>query len=229
MSDSGSPIVALHGNLGSPADWEALSLPGLRAVDLWEFSSLSFCEFADELATSLTRGLEKPVLAGYSLGGRLALHAMARHPNRWSGAVILSAHPGLCCIEDRLARRISDEIRARDAREMEWGAFVEKWNRQTVLGGAFPTPSQLALEPRREAIARAFESWSLGRQEDLRRKLSSFHAPVLWVTGENDEKFTRLGAEMADVFTRFRHELIPGCGHRVLQEKPEELIRAINR
>jgi len=228
MSDPVRPLVALHGNLGSIADWESLSLPGLRAIDLWAFSSLSFGEFADELATTLTEGLEGPFLVGYSLGGRLALQAMARHPERWSGALILSAHPGLCCVEDRIARRVSDEIWARDAREMEWGAFVEKWNRQTVLDGGFATSSQLALESRREAIARAFESWSLGCQEDLRRSLSSFHAPVRWITGGKDEKFTRLGAEMADVFTNFHHVVVAGCGHRVLLEEPGEVVRVLN-
>jgi len=229
MSDPVSPIIALHGNLGSPDDWSGLSLPGLRAVDLWAFSSLSFAEFADELATTMTEGLEKPVIAGYSLGGRLALHAMARHPERWSGAIILSAHPGLCCTEDRIARRVSDEIWARDARKMEWGTFLEKWNRQTVLdgGGGFATLSQLALESRREAIACAFESWSLGRQEDLRRSLSSFQSPVRWITGERDEKFTRLGAEMGGVFERFNHAVIPGCGHRLLHEGAGVLARLL--
>ncbi|MBP6785308.1 MAG: alpha/beta fold hydrolase [Verrucomicrobiales bacterium] len=229
MSDPGPPIIALHGNLGSPADWEAIGLPGLRAIDLWDYSALSFFEFAHELATTLTHGLEKPILAGYSLGGRLALQAMAMHPERWSGAVIVSAHPGLCCVEDRLARRISDEIWAKDAREMEWGAFLEKWNRQPVLASREKAISgdQLALESKREAIALAFETWSLGRQEDLRRSLRSFHIPVLWITGEHDEKFTRLGSEMADVFSDFRQEIIPGCGHRVLTEKPEEVARLI--
>lgn len=225
MSDPGPPIIALHGNLGSPADWEAIGLPGLRAIDLWDYSALSFFEFAHELATTLTHGLEKPILAGYSLGGRLALQAMAMHPERWSGAVIVSAHPGLCCVEDRLARRISDEIWAKDAREMEWGAFLEKWNRQPVLASPEKAISgdQLALESKREAIALAFETWSLGRQEDLRRSLRSFHAPVLWITGEHDEKFTRLGSEMAEVFPNFRHAVIPGCGHRLLGEKPKEV------
>ena len=220
-------FLALHGNLGSPADWEALSLPGLRAVDLWEHSALSYFEFAHELATTLSAGLEKPVLVGYSLGGRLALCAMAMHPDRWSGAVIVSAHPGLCCVEDRLARRVSDELWARDAREMAWPDFLEKWNSQAVFGGAPPTATQLALASRREAIALAFETWSLGRQEDLRSSLRSFHSPVLWITGEKDEKFTALAAEMGEVFTDFHHEVLPGCGHRVLAEQPEVVARVI--
>ena len=141
--------------------------------------------------------------------------------------MIVSAHPGLCCVEDRLARRVSDEIWAKDAREMEWKAFLDKWNRQPVLAGPERgnRGAPLALESRRESVALAFENWSLGRQEDLRLSLRSFQAPVLWITGGNDEKFTRLGEEMAGVFTNFRHEVIPGCGHRVLVEKPEAVAR----
>lgn len=220
-------FLALHGNLGSPADWESLGLPGLHPVDLWEHSALSYFEIAHELATTLSAGQGNPVLAGYSLGGRLALYAMAIHPERWSGAVIVSAHPGLCCVEDRLARRVSDEIWARDARTLAWPDFVEKWNAQSVLGGGAATAAQLALESRREAIALAFETWTLGRQDDLRRSLRSFHAPVLWITGAQDEKFTRLALEMGEVFTDFRHEVIPDGGHRLLAERPHEVARLV--
>jgi len=110
---------------------------------------------------------------------------------------------------------------------MDWKAFLERWNRQPVLAGPERgiRSTQLALELRREAVALAFENWSPGRQEDLRLSLRSFHAPVLWITGEHDEKFTRLGEEMAGVFTNFRHEVIPGCGHRVLEEEPGTVAR----
>ncbi|MDF1859330.1 MAG: alpha/beta fold hydrolase [Verrucomicrobiales bacterium] len=210
-------ILALHGNLGSTRDWEALDLPGLRAVDLWEHSSLSFFEMAHEVATSLSGGMEKPILAGYSLGGRIALHAMAIHPDRWTGAIIASAHPGLSLVNDRAARRESDDVWAGHAREMPWGDFLRKWNEQGVLATGEASDDQLALENQRQSVALAFETWSLGRQDDLRRNLRGFTAPVLWVSGETDEKFRAIGEEMKDVFSRFEHFVIPRCGHRVLR------------
>lgn len=217
------PIIALHGNLGSSGDWDDVKIPSLKSIDLWEYSDLDYFEFAHELATTLSEGMEKPVIAGYSLGGRLALYAMAIHPARWGGAVIISAHPGLCCVEDRLARRVSDEVWATRARELPWDEFLEQWNAQPVLSGSPISPEQKVLESKRAAIAMAFETWSLGRQDDLRKSLRHFQAPVTWITGADDRKFATLGDEMADVFPNFRHEKLEGIGHRVLQEAPERV------
>lgn len=219
------PILALHGNLGTASDWDALGLPNCRAVDLWDLAGLSFFEMAHELATTLSEGLERPVLAGYSLGGRLALHALAIHPERWGGAVILSAHPGLADGEARTCRREVDAEWARLARELRWDEFLERWNGQGVLADSPVPDGRRGLEARREEIALAFETWSLGRQGELRSQLRRFHEPVLWITGENDEKFTGIGAEMASVFPEFRHEILKGAGHRVLLPETGETVR----
>lgn len=212
-------ILALHGNLGSASDWERLDIPDLEAIDLWDFSQLSFEEFAAEILETN----EKPILAGYSLGGRLALHAMALYPERWSGAVILSAHPGLPCVEDRIARRSSDAVWANRARELEWIDFLKKWDEQPVLGDFSRGHERLSLESRREDVAQAFENWSLGRQDDLRSRLKAFPNPVLWITGERDDKFSAIGSSMVEVFSNFRHEILTDCGHRVLMEKPDRV------
>jgi 2-succinyl-6-hydroxy-2,4-cyclohexadiene-1-carboxylate synthase len=110
---------------------------------------------------------------------------------------------------------------------MEWGAFLDQWNAQTLFSEVTPAlrSRQAALEPRREAIATAFETWSLGRQEDLRSRLGRFTGPVVWITGERDLRFTRIGAEMAAVFQDFRHVVVPGVGHRVLESGAEEVMR----
>lgn len=226
---SAPPLLTLHGNLGTPADWDLPGGPDIHPIDLWDRVDLDFNDFAAALAGPLSAGLEKPILAGYSLGGRLALHALAAFPERWSGAVIVSAHPGLCCVEDRIARRASDAIWAGRARTMGWGAFLDQWNGQALFGRISPAlrARQESLEARREAVATAFEIWSLGRQEDLRSRLVRFAGPVVWITGENDVRFTRLGADMAAVFPDFRHVVVPGVGHRVLEDAAEAVVRVV--
>ena len=49
------------------------------------------------------------VLCGYSLGGRLALNAAVRSPERYAGAVVLGAAAGIDEPTARRARREADE------------------------------------------------------------------------------------------------------------------------
>ncbi len=216
-----SPVIALHGNMGSFHDWDFIKTPELQSIDLWKHSDLTFAEFSAMLRESTESGSP---LIGYSLGGRLALHAVAANPEHWAGAVIISSHPGLCCVQERIERRISDEIWAKYARKMDWREFLEKWNSQAVLSDTPIGKKQFQLENLREKIAQGFENWSLGKQDDLRPALARFKKPVLWITGEQDEKFTHLGEEMTDVFQDFQHVIIPDCGHRVLADAPDLIV-----
>jgi len=220
-----SSIIALHGNLGSADDWERLEIEGMVAVDLWAFSDLSLEEFAMFLTEEVRPAGERPVIAGYSLGGRLALQAMSEFPDAWGGAVILSAHPGLDDEEAKEKRRDADEIWARKARALHWPDFLELWNSQPVLANSPASERQLGLEDRRDAIAMAFEYWSLGTQDDLREPLKEFDQPVLWITGAKDEKFHRFGEEMSEVFSNFEHIDLPEHGHRVLDPLAAVKIR----
>ncbi len=228
--------IALHGNLGSVADWRngAFFQGPTETIDLWSEagSKLGLVEWAEDFCERFRqRGEdEKAWLAGYSLGGRLALHALLAAPELWWGAVIVSAHPGLSDASERRARLIRDREWADRARHSPWVDFLDEWNAQPVFGGD-PSPEvrqrQLALEHRREAVARGFETWSLGCQEDLCPWLASCALPVLWVSGAEDEKFTRIAAETAAVMPRGVHCSIANCGHRVLDLASAELTDAI--
>ncbi len=228
-------IYALHGNLGSPEDWRFASglFPEgeLEAVDLWEVvkagSGLQSSAF-EWCAGVPRRG--KYFLLGYSLGGRLALHALLDFPEYWSGVVIVSAHPGLSEENEKSARLEKDRQWAERARHENWEDFLSAWNEQSVFGGAPTAPvlrRQLELESHRGEIARAFELWSLGKQENLVPQLATSMVPVLWVTGAGDEKFSKVATGMADVMTRGEHFAIENCGHRVLAEAPDQLAAAI--
>lgn len=211
-------IVALHGNLGSAEDWSGIDLQAGRALNLWDHTGNSLAEMADAVAGELSRDFRSPILAGYSMGGRIALHALARHPDRWCGAILLAAHPGLMDAEARRERRATDQIWAERARSWEWERFLALWNAQGVLGPPSPAlfQRQLALESNREHIASAFENWSLGCQENLREALVAFRRPVLWIVGEKDSRFLNLGREMTNVFEHVQLYELPGEGHRVL-------------
>ena len=115
--------------------------------------------------------------------------------------------------------------------------MIAAWNDQPVFRsyGALPLPAVEGIqqgqdgpaEKWRVEIARGFDVWSLGRQADLRPGFAAMHTPVLWITGERDEKFTGLAAEAAPLFPRGRHVVIPDAGHRVHLDQPEATARTV--
>lgn len=219
-------LVALHGNIGSAKDFAFL--PESQAIDLWQYSHLSLTEAAKRIDLETASGGEPRGVVGYSMGGRLALHLLVNNPQGWDFAVIISAHPGLTSETQRSQRLEIDKQWAEMIRANEWHAFLEKWNNQSVLRNSSVSSRQLNLEPRRYAIAQAFENWSLGNQTDLSRQLDCYKMPLVWVVGELDEKFTNLAKTTASMLGNQQVEVIPNCGHRLLLDAARQINQVID-
>jgi 2-succinyl-6-hydroxy-2,4-cyclohexadiene-1-carboxylate synthase len=219
----------LHGAVGSAGDWRefaaATSADSIasRAVDLWRFLAcepMSLARFGEALnaeANDVGAGRAKRVLVGYSMGGRLALHALARADSPWDAAVIVSAHPGLEDADERRARLAQDAGWAAKSFGGEWRKFLEEWNAQSVIAGDAmrDADASAGLVMRRREIARSFVDWSLGAQEPMWGELGQIKVPVLWVVGERDEKFHGLGRRAVSLMPQARLLVTPDCGHRV--------------
>ncbi|MFT3990884.1 MAG: alpha/beta fold hydrolase [Luteolibacter sp.] len=224
----------LHGAVGLALDWRATSKAlaaekiGTRAVDLWRFLEccpLPMPDFGKALNADAqgraARGTGRSLL-GYSLGGRLAMHALLEKNHPWAAAVIVSAHPGLDSVDEQAARRTHDAGWASKALTSPWQEFQAEWNAQPVLKNTMIREPQAIGQflLRRREIARSFVDWSLGAQESLWSRLSEIDIPVLWIAGENDEKF-RVIAEKASALLPNGHLAIaPDSGHRVPWENP---------
>lgn len=241
-------IHALHGNFGTPSDWEATLPPDIPAHcwNLWQIrrqhpETATLPGFANWLNQQIKPGTGPAsiesiesipsiesiqpappprILAGYSLGARLALHALTARPDLWQAAVLLAPHPGLADPSERAARLTHDQTWATRTRQAPWPDLLEAWNAQPVLAGG-PPPS--APESWRSEIAAAFENWSLGHQPDLLPALAQTKIPVLWITGALDPKFTRLAAQAAAAAPNIQHHILPHSGHRLLQQAPREI------
>lgn len=234
-------LHALHGNFGSPADWDAVltGIPAPSPVHCWNLWEIRRRHPEAATLEGFTRWLNRQasqeagirpdfrILAGYSLGGRLALQALALRPDLWQAAILLAPHPGLEDPAERSARLRHDQSWADRTRQAPWPDLLTRWNAQPVLAGG-PAPS--AAEEWRPEIAGAFEDWSLGHQPDsLLAALADHPLPVLWITGERDVKFTALGAAAARVVPQVRHHILPGCGHRLLQQDPQAVRVLVSR
>ena len=219
----------LHGAVGMAADWRgfgknlASAGMGSRAVDLWRF--LDCCpmplpDFGNALNADASgehfRGSSRALL-GYSMGGRMALHALLENPHPWQAAVIVSAHPGLENEVDRIARRASDTEWATQALAGNWQQFLSRWNAQPALGAAPMRDAQASssLIMRRREIARSFVDWSLGAQESLWDRLAEISIPVLWIAGEKDPNYVALARRAVSKMPKAHLAIAPEAGHRV--------------
>src|SRR3954468_19428282 len=114
-------IVLLHGFTQTRQSWRRTiaALDGrytrVVAPDLPGHGQMSERRPASLAATlAYLRALvdEPHVLAGYSMGGRVALHAALARPERVRRLVLVGASPGLGDAAERAARRRADEALA---------------------------------------------------------------------------------------------------------------------
>jgi len=231
----------LHGAVGMAADFHSLAKQlavagtGTRAVDLWRFlecQSMPLSHFGTAInaeAAGEAGHRQAKALLGYSMGGRLALHALLENKHPWQAAILISAHPGLESTADQEARRASDTLWASRALTGNWQEFLAAWNAQPVLGKPMRDPqASNSLMLRRREIARSFVDWSLGAQASLWSRLPEIRIPVLWIAGENDAKFLDLARRATALIPNSRLEIAPGCGHRVPWEAESWLAREIS-
>ena len=229
----------LHGAVGAVSDWrvvaKGLAAHGIstRSVDLWRFlecESVPMPEFGKRLnaeaSGEVARAMRR-ILIGYSMGGRLALHALLEG-GPWDAAVIISANPGLRDPNEASQRRASDTLWATQALTLPWQDFTAKWNAQPILGGTIrDSREDSKLIQRRREIARSFVDWSLGSQQPLWDRLPEITIPTLWIAGENDTKFRTIAEEAAALSGNFSLAIAPGASHRVPWESGEWLAEKI--
>ena len=155
------------------------------------------------------------ILIGYSMGGRLALHALLEG-GPWDAAIIISASPGLRDPREAAQRRSQDTQWATRALTDSWVEFLNAWNNQPILGGELRDEREdKKLMQRRREIARSFVDWSVANQESLWDRLTEIKIPVLWIAGETDEKFSTIAREAAEKSPNFSLAIAPAAGHRV--------------
>lgn len=223
----------LHGNLGSAADWkpvmDILCSNGIesRALNLWKYLECcpkSLEEMGRVLCSEIAAQDRHPHICGYSLGGRLAMHAVLSHAPLWKGAVFISANPGLVDEAEKAARRALDAEWAVKCLSAPWEDFLREWNAQSVFRGE-EAPDRSGLKPWRRSISRAFIDWSVGAQSDLAPLLKQSPVPQLWIAGERDAKFSALARHVAGD----KAVLIPHAAHRVPLETPEKLAECLHQ
>jgi len=237
-------ILYVHGFMGSSEDWRPVAehigasfchltvdLPGHgRSLDAASYDAPSALRALLALLDAL--GIEQTFLAGYSMGGRLALRLALEHPQRFKALVLESASPGLRTRAEREARRIGDEQIAAELERGNYREFLDRWYEQPLFGGLTQHADYGRLLARRlqnnpAELAKALRGLSVAKQPSFWNRLAEIKMPTLVICGEWDEKYRQISSEMQRRNPRFERVVIAGSGHNTHFEQGKVFARAV--
>jgi len=247
-SASRNAIVLLHGFMGCGGDWHEVAsrlesryfcimpdLSGHGSTPLSDFPGDYTIEAAGRFIIELldNQQIERAVLAGYSMGGRIALYTALEYQERFSALVLESTSPGLRTERERAERMAADEKHVEKLEKLGIEKFIEYWYDMPLFASLTRHPGWPGMLKRRrmtnsrEGLILSLRGVGTGSQPSLWSRLHDLRMPVLLVCGELDSKFVGINTEMSALMRNHRLRVIPGAGHNVHFERPGEFCRAV--
>jgi 2-succinyl-6-hydroxy-2,4-cyclohexadiene-1-carboxylate synthase len=226
-------LVLLHGFTQTRQSWRrtmlALGAGRYRALvpDLPGHGQAVHRTASFDAVTAYIRALapDRFTLAGYSMGGRIALHAALQLQPRLDRLVLVGASPGLAAPAEREARRAADAALAERIEAIGIEDFAREWGAQPLFAGQ---PERVAaaahadrLRNRPSGLAAALRGLGTGAMEPLWERLGELTIPVTLVVGDRDAKFREIAGRMAERLPAGRVVVVPGAGHAAHLEQPE--------
>jgi 2-succinyl-6-hydroxy-2,4-cyclohexadiene-1-carboxylate synthase len=175
---------------------------------------------------------EGAVLAGYSLGGRLALRAALREPSRYAGLVTVGATAGIDDPAERSARAEADDRLASWIEAAPIEDVVAVWERQPLFADQSDAlveaqrPGRLAQDP--QALAQLLRTAGQGVLEPVWHELVTFELPWLALAGARDEGYTRAARRIADTAPAARAAIVADAGHAPQLQQPAAVAALID-
>ncbi|MEA2390244.1 MAG: 2-succinyl-6-hydroxy-2,4-cyclohexadiene-carboxylate synthase, partial [Solirubrobacteraceae bacterium] len=189
-------IVLLHGFTQTGASWSGVVAalgeryraltPDLRGHG--SASAVRPVSFDAIVADIAELSPARFALAGYSMGGRIALHVALAHPDRVSRLALIGATAGIEDPRERAERRAADERLATTLERDGLDAFAERWGSQELFAGQPPPVAAAARADRLrntpEGLAAALRGVGTGAMVPLWDRLGELTMPVVALAGE---------------------------------------------
>jgi 2-succinyl-6-hydroxy-2,4-cyclohexadiene-1-carboxylate synthase len=247
VTGEGPPVTLLHGFTQSGRSWrEVISMmpggwmwivPDLRGHGETRTEPGAPCTMesctADLEALWNHLAVERTHLAGYSMGGRLALHLAARRPQRLLSLLTIGAHAGLE-EEAREGRRRGDEALAQRIETEGLEAFVNYWSGLPLFAGIDHRGPSFVAQVRAErmnnhvaGLADSLRGMGAGAMDPVWDELARAPFRCTFVAGQLDHGYVASARRLAATVPDGRLEVIPRSGHAVHMERPDAFARVL--
>jgi 2-succinyl-6-hydroxy-2,4-cyclohexadiene-1-carboxylate synthase len=232
-------LLLLHGFTATGRSWDTVR----RRIDGATYSEVlapdlrGHGESADRTPATIQavvedlRQEEPYALAGYSMGGRVALHLALAQPDLVRRLVLVSTTPGIAEPSGRAQRRRSDEELAEGLERAGLETFTRWWAAQPLFAGQPPEVAAAARADRlrntAEGLAASLRGMGTGRMTPVWDRLPELTMPATVIVGERDAKFRTIGEKMAERLPDAELVVVPGVGHAVHLEAPDAVVAAL--
>ena len=227
-ADDFLPILLVPGLNCSPRVYEA-QIPAL-----WELGQVTV---ADHRRDNTMPAIAKRILsaapprfrlAGFSMGGLIAMEIMRQAPDRVAKLALLdtSARPETPVQTERRGKlmALARNERLIEINDVLWPLIVHESKKDdTPLRAAV---DKMALETGGEAFVRQEEA--IIARADSRPLLSAIKCPTVMIVGDSDQLIPPAHAkEIADGISGARLETIANCGHMSTMEEPAKVTKLL--
>jgi 2-succinyl-6-hydroxy-2,4-cyclohexadiene-1-carboxylate synthase len=222
--------LLLHGFTGGPGSFAHLGLDAVAPELPGHGAAPDATSWEDAL-----RGLEAlldpgpVVLAGYSMGARLALALAVRKPSSIARLVLESGTAGIEDPQERAQRRAEDGALADSIERGGVAAFVQRWEEHPRLASLKPFAAQFRperLRHRPSGLASALRHLGAGAQPSYWAEIAQLRVPTVLLAGDRDPKFAALARRLHGRLPKSDLRLLD-CGHAPHLERPQDFLGAL--
>lgn len=236
----GLPVIFVHGFPFDHTTWSPLVpllgkhnarliLPDLRGFGqslVAKDPVYTMRLFAEDILALMDRlEIEKAVLVGHSMGGYVSLNFAHAFPGRLAGLGLIGTQAGADKPEKRQGRmKLADEIKRRGI-ERATASLPEKFSPNPDL---VPVVREYFLKSNPSTLIASLKG--MAERPDMTEQLSNIRVPALVMLGDKDQM-------VSPEATRTMNQLLPwswlvelpGCGHMLSLEAPEQVADAIHK
>ena len=232
----GESTLFLHGFMGSSNDWINIAnsfhgkkilvdLPGHgKSINLDDYE-MEFENVVNELRKIIEQKVNGKVnIVSYSMGSRFAIALTCKYPELIDKLIIESGTAGIDDSIEREKRKENDKVLAQKIRTIELSDFLNDWYNLILWGNIKNHPKynemiNSRLKNNKEEIARSLELMGTGNQKSYWEEFKNINSEILFITGENDQKYSGIGNQLRDINQKVRLQIINDAAHNVHFEK----------